>query len=326
MLQSTGSVETPPIEAQTPVPTASEEAGVEAELCTADSDVEVAELTACVRAAVVRNVKRSRTVSRINSLVLIVAFSLLFPLHRGIAAMIGWFLCLCLVNLFAERTLQDIGFSLWAHRSRRAERDAVRRLTARDDVRSVGDLLDALHWMNDKGTQESAVRPEIWQALVRLLPRLTEEQAQQLGKQRHARMARWMFLWENPLLRMGTEALQDSPLPGIMHVMSSVGRSSIDNGERRAVPTALPPILDKWIAGEGAGQDPVVQQAAVACREAIRQKMALAHSGEQLLRASAPTGAAPDSLLRPAQSGQQTEPQELLRPEIARRSPEENSA
>jgi hypothetical protein len=78
--------------------------------------------------------------------------------------------------------------------------------------------------------------------------------------------------------------------------------------------------------GKGAGQDPAVQQAALTCREAIRQKMALSHSGEQLLRASAPTPTAPENLLRPAGSGQHTEPQELLRPDPSRLSPEDNSA
>ena len=105
----------------------------------------------------------------------------------------------------------------------------------------------------------------------------------------------------------------NSPLLGLLHVMACVGHSTVLTPHRVLKTVDLMRVLDSWASGNDSGEDPVVQQAAIACREAIQQKMDLARSGEQLLRASAPPLDRPTSLLRPAQGAAPTESQELLR-------------
>ncbi len=189
------------------------------------------------------------------------------------------------------------------------ERLTAQRLAEIDDVRAVPLLFDALCWTADR-----TVHPLLWQALGRLLPRLTAEQARALGPERHGRMALWIHGWDRSPHHSHLAAIGHPPVLGVLHVLAQIGQSSLPT--YHPVLKAEVPVLEivkTWADGQKLGEDPIVQQAAAACCEAIQNKIALVRSSAQLLRASAPTASSPESLLRPAQGTQQTDPQELLR-------------
>jgi hypothetical protein len=194
----------------------------------------------------------------------------------------------------------------------RVEREALamQRLAAIEDVGVVAPLIDALHWLGG-----SASCPEIWQALGRLLARLTAEQARELGSARHGILAFWIYGWA---LRAGHDHFVEigrEPLLGTLHVLAHLGQTSFHvvtpGGETEI---SVLSVLSKWAEGETLEPDPVVQQAAAACSDAILQKIALSRAGQHLLRASAPASSSPETLLRSVESAGQTPPQELLRP------------
>jgi len=189
------------------------------------------------------------------------------------------------------------------------ERLTTQRLVAIDDVRAVPLLLDALRWHTDR-----TLRPELWKALGRLLPRLTAAQAHALGPGRLRRMAFWIHSWNQTPRHSSVTALGTPPIVGILHVLAHS-----DQGSYRfyhpASETAFSvlTIAKTWAAGHSLGKNPEVRQAAIACCEVIKTRKEQARSSAQLLRASAPASSAPDSLLRPAQGVQETAPEELLR-------------
>jgi hypothetical protein len=306
--------ETAPVHAPRVAPETSEAFSAPTELISPDKDAPLAELMARVEEGIARNKGRSQRVRKVSSYVTTISFGCAFAFSRGIFPTIGWCLLVTLINIYVDNMIRTLGFSLWAGRSEREERAAAKQLVELDDVRTVGSLIDTLQWTNDRGTRDSALRPELWRALGRLLPRLTEEQAHQLGEERHGLLAAWMKDWDLPFFGIGAHVQTNESLLGMLHVMTYLGQGSIKVLFRSTKSVLLLPVLDRWARGEEAGRDPAVQQAAVACREAIQQKLALARSGKQLLRASCSTADSPEVLLRPALGAEKTDPQELLRP------------
>ena len=187
--------------------------------------------------------------------------------------------------------------------------ETTRKLIEMDDVRTVGSLMDILKWMSDETSQ-----PELRHALGHLLPRLTEDEALELGKERHGSLATYIYAWNMPPGRKHFAESGNQHLLGVLHVMAHVGQDVFKLRPPKDMPVSLLSTLGDWAAGKEAGQDPAVQQAAGVCRAAIQKKMSLARSGEQLLRASAPLGSGSETLLRPAAGTRDTDPQELLRP------------
>jgi|SRR5579871_2428904 len=277
---------------------------------------ELAEATACLEAAHIRNKSRNRTMRgsllAVSGVILAASLSMFYALGHGVTPAPWTSLLLALGSNVGVGAVAVGGF-FWARKSRRPEHAAAGRLVEIEDVRGVASLIDTVVWLPDK-----ALHSTLWQALGRLLPQLTEEEALELGKERHALLATWIQAWDYPLTRHAYVKRGTAPLIGMLHVMAHVGQNRFHAGDQPIkVNVTLLPSLEKWAAGQGIGQDPAVQQAATACREAILQKMALAKSGAQLLRASAPTPAGSETLLRPAQGAEQTDPQELLRPNTA---------
>ena len=317
MFLRTEPTETSPTETSSLAPAASESVGTEAENLRQKLDIELAELAACMAGGIA---KRTRHVKRFlkrylsYSAVFVAADLLwLFAMRHGrMVPDTGPKNFLVFLLLPAIPTIL-IGSLLWffKDRSTKQERNALQRLLEIDDVRAAAPLIDAMGWIHRR-----ALRPAIWQALERLLPRMTEDQSQALDQEKRYVLAVWLQVWDIPLNRklLGIAADQ-SPL-GLLHVLAHIGQSSFQTASAPIPVTVhLQTTLKRWAEGKGSGQDPAVQSAALACRDAIKQKGALARSGEQLLRASAPTPAGQESLLRPAAGSQQTDPAELLRPE-----------
>ena len=162
------------------------------ELSTQEMDAELAELTACLEAGNTRSKNRQKTIrKKINRRVLtgfvpfaIVLLGCLFAiLHHMVNPMIGM-LALFTIPVFSKMS------TIYMSRLRigdppapvEQERLAAQRLTEIDDIRAVVPIIDALSWSADR-----TVDPQLWQALGRLLPRLTVEQARALGPERHGR-------------------------------------------------------------------------------------------------------------------------------------------
>ncbi|MCW3051003.1 MAG: hypothetical protein JWN14_173, partial [Chthonomonadales bacterium] len=195
-------------------------------------------------------------------------------------------------------------------RSTKQEHNALQKLLEIDDVRAASPLIDAMGW-----THKRALRPVIWKALGRLLPRMTEDQSLAFDKEKRYLLAAWLQGWDIPLNRKVIGIAGDQSPLGLLHVLTQIGQGSFQT-QRAPIPVTvhLQATLKRWSEGKGAGQDPAVQAAAIACREAIEQKTALARTGAHLLRASAPTPAGSETLLRPTQGVTPTDPAELLRP------------
>jgi hypothetical protein len=322
MLQRTESIETSPTEASSLAPSTSEMRSAEAETLTGlDADLE--EMAACTRARSERMRQRSRTNAKrsffyslipvIVSMIYIIAW--ITKVTKPSLAVDGLIFFLAMVGAIAGLS----GQRFQKVRTHGPELTAAKKLLQRDDVRVVAPLLNTSDWIFT-----TSERLAFWQALERLLPRMTEEEILQLGKSRHWLLAQWIQDWDSPPRQRKTFAGTafigggNPVLVQLLRVMAIIGQSSIElkfgPGGPASVSAHLLPNLNRWAAGQGVGQDPKVQQAAILCREAIEQKMALARNGAQLLRASASTPAGSDTLLRPTQGTQQTDPQELLRP------------
>ena len=289
------------------------------ELPTQNLDVELAELTACLEEGFTRRKNHFETsIKAINKrgVAFFTPFALfllclMFAMFRSLfspAVAIG----VMVVSLIAWTP--TLKYQVRRHRSAppaplEQERFAALRLVEIEDIRAVAPLIDCLSWGD-----VSTMHPAIWQALGRLLPRLTVEQARALGPERHGRLVFWLQAWELSPSHSAVTALGNMPMLGILHVLAHLGqRSVISYCMMTKQKVSLLAMLDKWAEGKKLGQDPVLRQAAMACCDAIRNQTALGHSSDQLLRASAATAPEPQSLLRPAQGTQHTNPQELLR-------------
>jgi hypothetical protein len=324
MLQRTDSAEMPAQKTVVGVREDMGETGMALEHVGQSTDARRAELIVCIQAGLSRNQRRCKKIHTVNVLISTFVFSGLIAISHNVAAFIGWCLVATFLTVYLERIVIDAGAALWTHRTSRAERAAVRQLAAMDDTRNVGLLVDILYWTNDKGAPEDAVLSESGQALARLLPRLTEDEVQRLSKEHQGILAGWVEGWDNANLRKGPGISGYVLLRGLLYVMACLGRSSIETPHRSVKKAFLLPTLEAWAAGKAAGLDPVVQQAASVCRDAIKEKIALARSEEQLLRPASSPGA--EHLLHPVPQGSQTAPQELLRSDPARKEDADGGA
>ena len=279
-------------------------------------DEELAELTAILEDGLLRRKWRAERAGKILRSFVIFFAVVLIPLviNAGIAITLGmtsaiWLSLLIGLGSFFTQWMLNTSVLRWVKKNRNEDIEAANRLAVLEDVRAVPVLMDLIGWMDDNSTGL-----EVWNALGRLLPQLTEQEVGALGTTRHQRAALWIQDWDSKVRRQVAH-IGTPPLLGMLHVMRLVGQGRFQIGDQRMTMTInILPSLERWMAGKGAGQDPEVQQAAAACREAIWQKMVLAKTGEQLLRASSPLPSGPETLLRPAQDTEQTAPQELLRP------------
>jgi len=297
-----------------------EQALVQEEAPLHDQDAVKAELTACVETARLRIRKRLRgarvRLYAIFGVLLTVIPSLIILINSGEKSL-QWGLRLSTIS-----ALSSVAFIVYSYleaginlRSDRMAAKKLAKIVVRlgeiEDRSEVALLIDTLSWLEDK-----TLSSQLFQALGRLLPLLSEDEALELGKERHYKLAAMIRNWDHPLIRRGWEDQETVPLIGMLHVMAHVGQNRFQfEGLPAKMSINLLPTLEKWVDGHGVGQNPAVRRAAEACRDAILQKMALAKSGAQLLRASAPATAGPETLLRPAQSAEQADPQELLRPD-----------
>lgn len=276
---------------------------------------EMAEMRAVIETGIARNQRRSRIVAGIFSLITSLIFGLLYVLtNRHALAILGAILCLSLMNVLLENWFVRFGNSFWAHRTREAERAAIRRLLEKDDIRNVGAIIDILSWTTDKGTQEIPLRPELIRMLGRLLPLLNETQVQELGRVRMRTLASWLLTWDMPDF---SEVIRKAPrnrplLLGILHAISLADTHFFDGQGYSESRIQLLPKLAEWAGGQGAGQDPEVQAAASACHHILQEKWTHTRFEKQLLRPSEPT--AKEGLLRPALDATTTDPDDLLRP------------
>ncbi len=174
-----------------------------------------------------------------------------------------------------------------------AQKNAAKKLTEYDDIRTVGPLAEALHYQ-DKGLRNAAV-----ERLGVLLPRLkasdhdlmTEEQKLALYKAiklplaKGAGPADWAFL----LAALG--ALEQI-------------------GDERALPF-VDAIVERTPSGT---KEPEVVEAARACRPALLERIEQQRVAMRLLRPSEAPADAGETLLRPTYGPGQSDPDLLLRP------------
>lgn len=285
-----------------------------------DAETELAELKACVDACVARikghfitfqKTIMKRTLALHLPLFVIMVASL-FAMYRGRLSPNAMIWVVMISMLLTQL------FSLMITRLRpnaypgptEQERLAAQRLAEREDVRVVNSLIDYLRWGGDHTVPDRTVRLELWKALGRLLPSLTAEQARELGSERQGILAEWLQGWEQSIHHSLYVAIGNQPAIGILHVFAQIGQDYLRTCQQ---PHKMNVLLRNWADGRKLGQDPAIRQAAARCCEAIKNKSALIHPDEQLLRASAPPPTSQENLLRPVQGVRQTDPQELLR-------------
>ena len=290
------------------------------EIFTTVSEAELAELTARVQEGCAENKQRFKRFQKFNlSLSLVTAFCIVAcgvgVIYAGLHKMVSLDMMLKMLPfLLLPLAVQALALKSGIGRMKRYRNTepqllVVQKLLAMEDVRAVVLLLDA------SALAATARGPEFWQAMGRLLPRMTETEIQELGSERHGALAAWISGCDAAVNRKLFANAGEDFLPNLLAVMGVIGRSSFQvKVASMTVPVRLLPTLTKWANGKGSGRNPAVQQAAATCREAIEQKLELARTGTQLLRASAPSSVGSESLLRPAVGGQQTSPEELLRP------------
>lgn len=314
------------IETSTPLPS-EETLKIEAEEQVAEaqetivSDAELADLIACVQAGSARRGRRSKQFMKANlaigagamAIILICLFAFLnIGRHGGMSGgtLIAMVSVISVVLLAQWASIGGGLAWLWKDRGTPQEIEAMHRLMALDDVRVVAPLLDTGSLL-----RTAPLQADFWRAMRRLLPRMSEEEIQQLGTKRQSSMAAWIHAWDSQINRKMFAEADPAFLLALLPVMAKIGR---DNFQIATPPVrvniSLLPILKRWEQGKGAGADPAVQEAARVCREEIERRMALERTGEQLLRAADAAPIARDQLLHPVQETSQTNPRELLRP------------
>jgi len=317
MFQRTQSIETATAEISILPAIVPDQSPVEEEILAQDLDIELAELTACMAGGVTKRMSHvkgflKRYFACTAAFVVADLFWLFAMSHGRMVPDSAPKNLLVLLLLPAIPTVLICSL-LWffKDRSTKQEHHALQRLLEIDDIRAASPLIDAMGWNHKR-----ALRPAIWQALGLLLPRMTEDHSLALDKEKRYLLAVWLQGWDSPLNRKLVGIAEDQSPLGLLHVLTQIGQGSFQT-QRSPIPVTvhLQTTLKRWAQGKGAGQDPAVQAAAIACRDAIEQKRALARTGEQLLRASDTIPSSPENLLRPVLGSQPSDPQELLRPE-----------
>lgn len=153
-----------------------------------------------------------------------------------------------------------------------------------NDVRTVGALAEALEF-GDKTTRDMA-----GYTLCRLLPQLQASDASLLtAKQRS-------------ILNFVLEGKEIALMLAVLKAYEQVG-------DRRALP-----FVQKLSVGQGMTyRNQSVQDAACTCLPFLEARIEQEQARQSLLRASDGNAASPDVLLRPAEAGVETDPQQLLR-------------
>lgn len=165
------------------------------------------------------------------------------------------------------------------------QQKTTQQLAEFEDVRTIGPLLEALELGYSKVTRV------IETALLRLLPRLRASDANLLNSKQRRALARLLTTTRKTELQLA-----------ILSALEQVGDGSAVSAVKR-------------LANEP-GRTPArlrVQQAAQACLLFLEPRVEQEKSSRQLLRASSPTAATPETLLRPAQGVTAQEPEQLLR-------------
>jgi hypothetical protein len=314
MLQHHDTPETPAVKAPSAEVTGTEPIPLK-ENVASGHDSELMELAASLQASVDGSRRRSRTYMKVACALLAVGVVPLVSLYMALLAgptPPSSEILSILMGGFAVMPTIIIGGVVWLRRvpSNAQERIAAEKLRHIDDPHAVGLLLDRVGEI-----YTAPLRPVLWQTLVRLLTQMQEDEIQQLGTERYGTLAFVIRSWDNPLQKMMSD-VGNPFLLAALTVLTRCGQISFRVATASEPQTIdILPTLWRWAKGKGAGRDPEVQQAAIACRDAIEQRRALGRTGEQLLRASEPTPVGPDTLLRPTQGAPQTDPQELLRPD-----------
>jgi hypothetical protein len=177
---------------------------------------------------------------------------------------------------------------------------ATAELAASGDVRAIGPLVEALQVPQGISSQVAARN-----ALTALLPRLKANDAPLLNDS-HRRILR-LFVSTG-----GGPPAGESPLfarrdyapfaVAILEAYQQVG----DSGDL--------PVVERLAQGKGAGaRDKRIQNAAAACLPYLQQRVEQERAPHTLLRAAGSTDTPAESLLRPAQSVGDSDPQQLLR-------------
>lgn len=190
-----------------------------------------------------------------------------------------------------------------ASKPRKRRRALTAQVAEQDDIRAIGPLIDALH-LDDAMTREVAI-----DALTKLLPRLQASDAALLNTSQRAKLCFLLSLpMESPLYK---------DLRAIFHPADSRAVAF-----RIAILRAFKQIGDSKalsIVKQVAAWDPKTQgekevkETAVACLPAMQKRIEQVKSSQTLLRASHPSAAASDTLLRAATGNQEVAPGELLR-------------
>jgi hypothetical protein len=189
-----------------------------------------------------------------------------------------------------------------ALKPRKRRRAMANTLAMQEDVRLVGALIDLLSQDDEK--MHNIARD----ALIRLLPRLKASDASLLTEAQRARLYLVLYLPFNPLFKNIGPVFRDTDDKGVEFRLAIL-KALEQIGDGSALPIVVR-LANGKAKTEGQRR---IQEAAQDCLPALRQLIQQEGNRQTLLRAAAPSDAAPDTLLRAATSVTSTEPDQLLR-------------
>jgi hypothetical protein len=190
-----------------------------------------------------------------------------------------------------------------ALKPRKRRRGMASMLAKQEDMRSVGALIDLL------GSDDGKMHDITMDALIRLLPRLKASDASLLTGEQRTRLCLVLTLpFGNPLVNnIGSvfRRADDRDVEFRIAILTALAQI----GDGSALPIVIR-LANGKAKREGQRR---IQEAARDCLPALQQLVQQEGHRQTLLRAAAPSDAAPDTLLRAATGATSTAPDQLLR-------------
>lgn len=196
------------------------------------------------------------------------------------------------------------GLRFAADRKRRLHRrHLTQSLAGHADVRSIGPLIDALK-LDDLRTREIS-----YNALIPLLPQLKASDAALLNDSQRTKLLRILSLpIENPLYKDVRDLFRPAKNQAI-EIRVSILQALEQVGDSKAIPFVAP-LAKQEAKTDGERR---IKEAAQECLPALKLRAEQQQTIQTLLRASQPSDALPDTLLRAAAGHQDTPSEQLVR-------------
>ncbi len=186
---------------------------------------------------------------------------------------------------------------------------AASELSAIEDLRAVGPLAESLD------IEATAVRAQVEEALIRLLPRLQASDAGLLNREQRVCLNKALNGRNEDLiiaiLRAYEQVGDETALPCVESLANETPDTLSSAQDSRMSESIITGLLGAKLKAAPSAH---ITAAAQSCLSYLRVRVEQQRASQTLLRGASANAVAPNTLLRPAQASEATHPEQLLRP------------